>query len=288
MVCAGSKPQNLRSQYIRQQSCVQTSECDGDAYPYEATMKCARGWPPRAGDPHAPTRNVGGAYECALNWYLYFGVDADSGEQYTTCVRSADECGGLYVSEARRTCVLTSTDCRLLAGEYALEDGDVRLCVAADECAHRNRFVFELDGTCLLPGECRAHGRYAFAVTGACEPLNVEDSGSFDQSLVAQDVYSCGDDYLDTTGFWMKCVPEDKCPGLLLRQQRLCVSESACQSGNSLVSEPGYSYTDGAAKECVSAAECRLRDGHPYRNSRECSGTRPDLSGVVETVEGAY
>lgn len=209
---------------------------------------------------------------------MYFGVDEETQERYTTCVRSGNECSGLYISEDTQTCAHEKISCRQLAGEYALEDGDTRLCVSASECNRLGRFVFELEGTCLLPEECRAQGRYAYLETGACERLSVEDASSFDPSLAGKDIYSCGEKYLDVTGFWMKCVTEDECTGMLFKSQKLCVQESQCQSKNPFSSEVGYSYNNGTAKECVSAKECSEKGGYPYKNSRECSTIGPDPS----------
>ena len=107
----------------------------------KAIKYCTAEWPLRVDDPHAPTKNEADEYECAEGWYLYFGMTEEY-EHYTTCVESAAECSGLYVSEDKKACLRKETDCQTLANEYSLTDGDTHLCVTAEECNGRDRFTF--------------------------------------------------------------------------------------------------------------------------------------------------
>lgn len=124
---------------------------------------------------------------------------------------------------------------------YTMEYAGTILCVTRQTCVDNGRFVFYRQ--CLTAAECSqkktcdaGHDSfckyyYVYAALKACLYDRPGSTKGFDQAKLEENIYDCGDKYLDTRT--LSCVAESSCAGtddsgsrmILYRNGRMCMTD---------------------------------------------------------------
>lgn len=133
----------------------------------------------------------------------------------------------LYLKEDKHIYMSDAWVCNEYLKSYAYNVSGNVLCLYADECWGRTGFI--AGDYCYTAHQCRViDNSYAYMAFKGCRQNPPDQFSSFDRGQWANEIYDCGDDYLNIIEDTWRCTTLGACPALPRRFEHLCLTPRAC------------------------------------------------------------